>query len=86
MKNGQITGVFFGCIDGYWCIELRITFDGCGTVHTIPLYQPDKIIELFKMLEVDDYDKIKGSYVRVETGATKTYGIGHIIKDKWIRW
>lgn len=86
MKNGQITSVFFGCNDGYWCIQIGITFDGGGTAHSIPLYQPDKIIELFKLLEVDDYDKIKGSYVRVRTDGNKTYGIGNIVKDKWINW
>lgn len=85
-ENGKITRTWLGCYEGHWFLELTIEFGACMVQHRISLYEPKKIIELFEMLEVDDYDKINGSYIRVETVGTETYGIGNIIKDKWIRW
>lgn len=86
MKNGQIIRTWLGCHEGHWFLEITIEFDGCGVQHRISLYEPNKIIELFNLLEVDNYDDIKGCYVRVKAGATQTYGIGNIVKDKWIDW
>lgn len=86
MTNGQITRVWLGCHEGFWFLELTIEFGACMVQHRISLYEPNKIIELFKMLQIDNYDNIKGCYVRVKTDGNKTYGIGHIVKDKWIEW
>lgn len=86
MTNGQITNTWLGCHEGFWFLELTIEFGACMVQHRISLYEPNKIIELFKMLEVDNYDDIKGCYVRVITDGSKTYGIGHVVKDKWIEW
>ena len=43
------------------------------------------IIELMKTLEVDNWENLKGKYVRVEGQGWggKITKIGHLIKDKW---
>ena len=87
IKNGQIVSAFFGCSDDYgWILQIAYEFDGFGGVHTIPLSQTDKIIELFKVVGVKDFTELKGKYIRVECDALKQYAIGHIVEDKWIRW
>ena len=86
IKNGQICSVFLGCSEFGWILQIKYTFDGYGGVYTIPLSQINKIIELFEMLKVKDFDEIKGQYIRVECDALKQYAIGHIVEDKWIRW
>lgn len=86
MKNGQITGTWLGCHEGFWFLEITVEFDARMVQHRISLYEPTKIVEIFKLLDVTDYEDIKGSYVRVKTDGTQTYGIGNIIKDKWIDW
>ncbi len=85
VMNGVITQAFLGCDDSMgYILQISYIFEGFGGVHTIPLSDTKKIIELFEMLEINDFDKIKGQYIRVKADALKQYGIGNIIKNKWI--
>lgn len=86
IKNGKITNTWMGCHEGFWFLELTIEFGACMVQHRISLYEPKKIVELFKLLDVTDYEDIKGSYVRVKTDGIRTFGIANILKDEWILW
>lgn len=46
----------------------------------------DYIEELLNVVGVDNWEKLKGQYVRVETGGwgTKASRIGNLLKDKWL--
>ena len=85
VMNGVITKVFLGCDDSMgYILQISYIFEGFGGVYTISLSDTKKIIELFEMLEINDFDKIKGQYIRVKTIALKQYSIGNIVKNKWI--
>ena len=75
--EGDGWGCGFGgyCLD-HWCVDIgeHSSTDGYGA-----------IIELMKTLEVENWEDIKGKFVRVETDGWggKIIRIGHLMKDKW---
>jgi len=42
------------------------------------------IMDILNVLEVDNWEKLKGQYIRVKHNNFKVSAIGHIIKNKWI--
>ena len=85
IANGQIVNTFFGNSDTFgYCIDITYTFNGFSGHYTLFLRQQEKIEKLFEMLEVKNFNDIKGQYIRIEYVGLKPLKIGHIIKDKWI--
>jgi len=46
-------------------------------------YGCEFIMRILETLEVETWEKLKGTHLRVDTERNKIHGIGHIIKDKW---
>ena len=42
------------------------------------------IIEILKVLEVESWEKLKGTYIRVKADYSKIYAIGNLLKDNWL--
>ena len=101
IENAKITGTMFGKEDhGIFTCNLCIEGAGWGCWYggyALDEYDKDKnkrvgsavglsaIIQLLETLEVDEWEELKGQYVRVEL--TDPFGkitkIGHLIKNKW---
>lgn len=76
-----IEGNGFGCRFGGYCLDSWFaeigqykSHDGYGA-----------IIELMKTVGVESWEKLNGTYIRVEVeeSSGKAIKIGHIIEDKW---
>lgn len=44
------------------------------------------IDEILKVLEVETWEKLPGTFIRVQNTHCKVVAIGHIIKDKWLNF
>ena len=85
IANGEIVNTFFGQSDDFgYCMDITYIFNGFGGHYTLFLNQQEKIVELFKILEVKNFNDIKGKYIRIEYEGLRPLKMGHIIKDKWI--
>ncbi len=48
---------------------------GCGI---------DLIKEICDVLEVEEWEKLKGKCIRVDSDFNKVFRLGHLLKDEWI--
>ena len=76
-----VEGDGWGCAFGGYCLDHWCT--NVGEHHSSDGY--GAIIELMKTLEVDSWEALTGTYVRVESGdwGNGILRIGHLMKDKW---
>lgn len=77
-----VEGGGWGCYYGGWALD---TYDKAADKRVGTAVGLSAIMELLDTLEVDEWEQLKGQYVRVET--TELGGritkIGHLLKDKW---
>ena len=84
-RNAEIVNSFFGCDDSLgWVLQIKYVFGGFGGSYTVFLNNTEKIKELFNVIGVTDFNKIKGSFIRVKADYQTVLEIGHIVKDIWI--
>lgn len=84
--NAEIVNSFFGCDDSLgWILQIKYIFCGFGGSYTVFLRNTEQIKELFNVIGVTDFNKIKGSFIRVKAEYTTVFEIGHIVKDIWIK-
>ena len=99
IENAQITSTKLG--EEYGCLTAKIVVEGAGWGAGLGGYCLDHwcakagehhssdgygaIIELMKTLEVESWEDLKGTYVRVESEGWggKIIRIGHLMKDNW---
>lgn len=102
VQNGLITGTMLGVEDHGIMTFLLYIEDEYGTCGyggwSLDSYDKDKeervgtargmqaIMEILECLEVDRWEKLKGTYVRclVPKNQSKILSIGHITKNKWV--
>jgi hypothetical protein len=70
-------------IDDYNRVSLQITLES-GCVGTNLIFPIERIRDIFNLIDIDNYDKIKGSYIRMLSEQYKVTRIGNIIRDSWI--
>jgi hypothetical protein len=46
-------------------------------------YAMDFIIKILKTLDIDNWESLKGEYIRIKADRLKVHAIGHIAKDQW---
>ena len=93
MENGKITKTFLGKEDhGIFTSNITIEFDGRG--QGFGGYSLDGkggkkgsgigfISKILDTLEVDSWENLKGTHLRVKREDGLIKEIGHIVKDKW---
>lgn len=100
IENCKITKTQLG-IEDHGMMIFFITVEGCGWGVSIGGYSLDKYIKdqpregcgkayqairrILEILEIDTWEKLPGTIIRVETEGpgSQATKIGHIIKDKW---
>jgi hypothetical protein len=100
-ENGRITSTMLGYEDhGILTIMLHVEMDGSGIGYggysldeydkkqekrMGTAYGLDCIIGILKTLDIDKWEKIPGTYIRIEHEGWggKATRIGHVIKDQW---
>lgn len=77
-----VEGNGWGCMFGGYALDTPNKEKGKREATAIGL---QAIMELLETLEVDEWEQLKGRYVRVETSGWggKITKVGHLIKDKW---
>lgn len=90
--NAEIVSTLLG-YEGHGILTYMIYFgyDGHSTQgiggYALGKEYTTKVIEgLLKTLDVESWEKLKGTYVRIEKengGNGKILKIGHLLKDKW---
>ena len=98
-KNARIKGTHLGQEDhGIFTALLHLDYDGAGqSFGGYALDKPDKesgrlgtefgcqfIMEVLDTLEVEAWEKLPGTPIRVRASFGKVYAIGHFIKNKWL--
>lgn len=84
--NAEIISSFFGCDDSLgWILQIKYVFCGFGGSYTVFLNDIEKIKKLFNIIGVTDFNKIKGSFIRIKSDSITVLEIGHITKDIWIK-
>ena len=101
IENGKITNTMLGYEDhGILTIWLYLTMDGSGIGYggyCLDAYDEEQkkrvgtayglgcIVGILKTLEIDRWEYIPGTYIRIEHEGWggKVVRIGHIIKDQW---
>lgn len=86
-KNALITDVQIE-IEDHGILTLLVRLDYGGVMQAFGGFDVRTnlskwMIKLFDVLEVRDFDSIKGKTVRVKCSRTEVYSIGHFMKDKW---
>lgn len=46
-------------------------------------YGMEFVIKIMNTLEVENWEDVKGQFIRIDASHTKIHGIGHLLKDKW---
>lgn len=95
-ENGRITSTYLG--EEHGCLTINITIEGDGwgcrfggycLAHWLDCQKPSSgagaIAALLRTLDLDSWEQLKGTYVRVQTEGWggKILAIGNIVKDKW---
>lgn len=80
--NAKITYTKLGFED-HGCLIFVLTLEGGGWGVNYGNYCHGAIIQLLNTLEVDNWEDLKGTYVRAEFKDSMIKRIGHLIKDQW---
>ena len=87
MKNARITKTYLGSEDHGPIYYLYLDYGGAGQAfggYTLCTgFTHDAIFDLLKTLEVENWEKLPETFVRVHSDSRKIYNIGHVLKDKW---
>jgi hypothetical protein len=74
----------------FFSFWLRLDYDGSGQAaggYCLGGQTGLKIIdEILKVLEVETWEKLPGTFIRVQNTRYKVVAIGHIMKDKWLNF
>lgn len=86
-KNAQITYTKIE-IEDHGILTLWIGLDYGGTAQAFGGYDVRRnlstwVQKIFEVLEVREWDDIKGKTIRVKSNHSSVYAIGHFMKDKW---
>lgn len=96
IENGRITSTYLG--EEHGCLTANLTIEGAGwgcgfggycLAHWQDCQKPNNgagaIVALLKALDLDRWEQLSGTYVRVKTEGwgTEILAIGHIMKDQW---
>jgi hypothetical protein len=100
IKNAKINSTMLGYEDhGIFSFYLNLDYDGSGQSaggYALDSYIKEKdkrigtvlgmqlIIEILKTLDIESWEKLKGTYIRVKADYSKVYAIGNLLKDKWL--
>jgi len=101
-KNAKIESTMLGYEDhGIFSFYIHLNYDGSGQSaggYALDNYIKEKdkrigtalgmqlIIEILKVLNIESWEKLKGTYIRVRAGYGKVYAIGHLIKNQWLEF
>ncbi len=99
VRNAQITGTFLGRDGhGIMTLYLTLSFDGFGCSYggySLDGYDKvtkkrvcshlgmQSVCEILDTVGVDNWEGLRGQYVRVEFSCGAVTRIGHLIKDRW---
>lgn len=90
IRNAKITGTTLGREDSE-ILALSIHLEYGVAVQSFGSYRIDDIacgasliLCILQCLGVRSWEKLGGTYCRVESSNSKVYRIGHILQDKWI--
>lgn len=102
IENGRITGTTLGYEGhGIFSLYLHVEFDGGGCSYggyaldeydkekkqrIGTAYGHDSIIAVLRVLEVEKWEAIPGTFIRVEHEGLggRIRRIGHLLKNKWL--
>lgn len=95
IRNARITSTTFGIEDhGMMTFSLHLDAGGCGQGaggYGLDSGEGSKpsghaygaIRKILETLEVDTWEKLPGTFCRMDSDYGKVYRLGHIIKDQW---
>lgn len=90
IRNAKITGTTLGREDSE-TLSFSIHLDYGGVAQSFGNYRIDDIacgtsliLCILQCLGVRSWEKLGGTYCRVESSNSKVHRIGHILQDKWI--
>ena len=99
IKNAIVESTQLGYEDhGILTCMLMLNYDGSGQGfggYGLDEYDKDTekrrgtayglafIMKILGVLEVSNWESVKGKHIRVDADNGKVYGIGNILKDKW---
>lgn len=96
IENGKITDTYLG--EDHGCLTANLTIEGdgwgCGfggyaLASWVDVQKPGcgagAIVMLLRTLDLQQWEQLSGTYVRVKTEGWggKILAIGHVIKDQW---
>lgn len=68
---------------GGYCLDEPIKKDGKFMERVGTAVGMDAIMKILKVLEVSDWEKLPGTFVRADGDSGNIYRIGHLLKDEW---
>jgi hypothetical protein len=87
IKNAVIEGTMLGKEDhGIMTCFLQLDYGGASQSFggwSLKTYGIQFIIRILEVLEVEEWEQLKGKVCRVEASLDKVHRIGHVIKDQW---
>lgn len=88
IKNAKITGTFLGIDEGRMILRVGLNYGGTVQGATWPTQDFDSgtIKELLKCLEIDQWEHLVGTPVRVKSSMVSVDAIGHFIEDQWFEF
>ena len=88
IKNAKIVGTFLGIDEGRMILRINLDFGGAVQCAMWPKqeFKASTIKEFLECLEVDQWESLVGTPVRVKATFTSVVAIGHFIEDKWFHF
>lgn len=69
---------------GGWCLDSPVKDDEGKLIKREGTRKGlNFIMQILKVLEVENWEDLPGTYCRIEGTDNKVYRIGHLLKDKW---
>ena len=88
IKNAKIESTYLGVDEGRMVLRITLNFGDAVKGANWPTQQfgSGTIRELLKCLEIDQWESLVGTPVRVKGTFTSVVAIGHFIEDKWFHF
>lgn len=89
IRNAKIIDTTLGIEDhGIMTALIQVQYSGSsvqgfGGYTLTGKYAYEWLKRIFETLEVSEWEKLKGTYCRVEQDLGKIHKIGHLLEDKW---
>lgn len=88
--NVQATSTFIGKEDhGIFTVGVHLSGNGIGSMYggfmyqTVPEYHVLAIIELLRVFDVGQWEKIPGKFCRAKLEGNRVVAVGHLISEIW---